>query len=443
MMSMTGNNSNKFMGLLSLLACLFIIIELRAEQLPGQSNSGDSITIESVIDRVLQNNNRLAATKYMEQAAYSKIGTAGAWDDPMLMVGVANLPTNFDFKMDMMTMRMIGLSQNIPYAGQKHFQAKAARAEAQAASQDTRGTQVELVRAARYAYYDLYYQRQALSELGNIRMLAENIVNSTMARLKSNQSNQADMAAAQADMWRLDSEILSTTQACESFRRNLYSLMGNGEIDDMPLAAPKLPQLTQTADNMYTAALANYPPLQKIRHQAASYTLNETAANRMRWPMLGLSAEYDLRYDSPMEKRDNMVGFKASISLPFFSGWQQKSMATSMNLMKKGAQSEAAQMEIDIRNELATIRGRINRLSESLKLYRDRIIPASEQAYQSSLASFAANQLGYAQVQNYAQNLYRDKLTAIQIANELAKATADIQSYISLPDRPADKSIGK
>jgi outer membrane protein, heavy metal efflux system len=440
---MVKNNSSKFMGLLSLLACLFIIFESRAEQFPILSNSGDSLTVESVIDRVLQNNDRLAAAKYMEQAAYSKIGTAGAWDDPMLMVGVANLPTNFDFKMDMMTMRMIGLSQNIPYAGQKHFQAKAARAEAQAASQDTRGAQVELIRAAKYAYYDLYYQQQTLIELGNIRMLAENIVNSTMAQLKSNQANQANMAAAQADMWRLDSEILSATQACESSRRNLYSLVGNGDIDEMPLAAPKLPQLTQTIDEMYAAALANYPPLQKMRHQAASYALNETAANRMRWPMLGLSAEYDLRYDSPMEKRDNMVGFKASISLPFFSGWQQKNMATSMNLMKKGAESEAAQMEINIRNELATLRGRITRLGESLKLYRDRIIPAGEQAYQSSLASFAANQLGYAQVQNYAQNLYRDRLTAIQIANELARATADIQSYISLPDSQTDKSIGK
>jgi cobalt-zinc-cadmium efflux system outer membrane protein len=440
---MTKNNSNNFMGLLSLLACLFIIFESHAEQLPVQSNSGDSITIESVIDRVLQNNDRLAAAKYMEQAAYSKIGTAGAWDDPMLMVGVANLPTNFDFKMDPMTMRMISLSQNIPYAGQKHFQAKAARAEAQAASQDTRGTQVELIRAARYAYYDLYYQQQALIELGNIRTLAENIVNSTIGRLKSNQANQADIAAAQADMWRLDSEILSATQACESSRRNLYSLMGDGEINKMPLAAPELPQLTQTVDEMYTAALANYPPLQKMRHQAASYALSETAANRMRWPMLGLSAEYDLRYDSPMEKRDNMVGFKASISLPFFSGWQQKNMASSMNLMKKGAESEAAQMEIDIRSELATLSGRITRLGESLKLYRDRIIPAGEQAYQSALASFAANQLGYNQIQNYAQNLYRDKLTAIQIANELAKATADIQSYINLPDGQMDKSIGK
>ena len=68
--------------------------------------------------------------RYMEKAAEAKAKSAGAWDDPMLMVGVANLPTSFDFKMDPMTMKMLGLSQNIPYAGQKGLQKKAARAEA-------------------------------------------------------------------------------------------------------------------------------------------------------------------------------------------------------------------------------------------------------------------------------------------------------------------------
>ena len=79
----------------------------------------DSLSVEDAIKEVIEHNDRAAAASFMEKAAIEKIGPAGAWDDPMLMIGVQNLPTNFDFKMDPMTMRMIGIGQNIPYAGQK------------------------------------------------------------------------------------------------------------------------------------------------------------------------------------------------------------------------------------------------------------------------------------------------------------------------------------
>ncbi|MCX6833822.1 MAG: TolC family protein, partial [candidate division Zixibacteria bacterium] len=100
------------------------------------SQSADSLRLDQVIQDVIRHNNRVAAAQYMEEAAKAKVGPAGAWDDPMLMLGVANLPTSFDFSMDPMTMKMIGLSQNIPYAGQKGLQAKAAKAEAEAVTED-------------------------------------------------------------------------------------------------------------------------------------------------------------------------------------------------------------------------------------------------------------------------------------------------------------------
>lgn len=430
--------------LLFAISILFFLINgLYAQNLNDNLNLNESLTINIAIEKTLQNNNRLLAAQYMEKAAYAKIGTQSAWDDPMLMLGVSNLPTNFDFKMDPMTMRMIGLSQNIPYAMQKHYQGKAARAEAEALSQDTKATQVDLIKAARYAFYNLYYQQRILNELHDIRVLAENVVNASLAQLQSNRANQADVAAAQADLWRLDSEILSASQAEETSRQELYSLMGAKTSDNPTLAEPEIPELTQSIDDMYSTALTNYPPLQKMRKQSASYGFGETAANRMRWPMLGLSAEYDLRYDTDMEKRDNMVGFKASISLPFFSGWQQKNMAKSMKLMKEGTDAEISQMEIDIWNTLQTLRSRISRLEQSLALYNERIIPADEQAYESGLASFTADQIGFAQVQNYGQNLYRDRVIAIQIAGDLAKATADLQSYIDSPGYSDFKPIDK
>jgi len=92
-----------------------------------QTEMGRPLRQEDVISSVIKNNDRAAAARYMAIAASRKVGPAGAWDDPMLMIGVTNLPTTWSFTEDMMTMKMVGLSQTIPYAGQKDLAAAAAR----------------------------------------------------------------------------------------------------------------------------------------------------------------------------------------------------------------------------------------------------------------------------------------------------------------------------
>ncbi|HBY99752.1 MAG TPA: hypothetical protein DEO84_00390, partial [candidate division Zixibacteria bacterium] len=59
----------------------------------NQLFSGDTLRMDEVAKYVVTHNDRAAAMRLMEKAARAKIGPAGAWDDPMLMVGVTGLPT--------------------------------------------------------------------------------------------------------------------------------------------------------------------------------------------------------------------------------------------------------------------------------------------------------------------------------------------------------------
>ena len=59
--------------------------------------SPDSVLLDDVVRQVVAQNDRLAAMRYMAEAAQYRSGPAGAWDDPMLMLGVANLPTSLKF----------------------------------------------------------------------------------------------------------------------------------------------------------------------------------------------------------------------------------------------------------------------------------------------------------------------------------------------------------
>jgi outer membrane protein, heavy metal efflux system len=400
----------------------------------AKATAADSLRIENVAVEAVQNNNRAAAARYMETAAREKIGPAGAWNDPMLMVGVTSLPTSFDFKMDPMTMKMIGISQSVPIAGQKGLAAKAAKSEADAASEDRRGVEIDLATAARTAFLDLYFRQKALAEIKDQRSLMNDIVNAATARVRSNQAGQADISAAQADLWRLDVDILSSEQEIDRARYDLCTLIGrNAKSDLPPLAEPSSPAIPDNINPWLDQARGSYPPYQRLNRLADSYAFASRSAARMRWPMLDLSANYGIRSDGPMEKRDNMIGFQAAINLPIFAGHKQSDMARSMTAMKQSTDAEANQMWREIEAALRTLHAKAGRLQKSLAIYTDQILPADQDAYRSALAGYADNRTSFADLLTFAIAIYRDRISVIQIRSDLARTLVEVGKYTSVP----------
>lgn len=394
------------------------------------SQTLDSLRLDQVVRDVIKHNNRIAAAQFMEEAAKAKVGPAGAWDDPMLMLGVANLPTSFDFKMDPMTMKMIGLSQNIPLAGQKGLQKKAAAADASAATQDYYATQIDMAMAAHFAFADLYYRGKSLADLSAQWELLGDVVSSTKARLAANQANQDEVLGAQAELWRLQAQILEAEHMVDEARYNLNALRGVDAASRIPpLATPVFSELQKTPDNLLSAARQNYPPLQKLFRQSEAYGYSSSAARRMSWPMLGLSANYAIRSSTDMEQRDNMVGFQANISLPLFSGRQQKQMAVSMDAMRKGVDAEALQMWREVEARVRLLHTTAQHLVETIDLYQSRIIPASEDAFQSALSGYVASKVPYTNLLMFATAIYRDRVALNQAGNDLARTLAEIDRY--------------
>ncbi len=396
----------------------------------------ESLTIDQVILQVVGNNDRAAAARFMQEAAERRVSAEGVWDDPMLMLGAQNVPTNFDFEMDPMTMRMIGLSQNIPYSGYKGLEKKAARAEARAAFQERRETEIDLVAAAKSAFFEVYFLRQNMVELKRQHEILEQVFATSTAKLRVNQAGQDEVLGAQADIWRLEIAILSTEQEITSAVNRLNSLRGAEPEAPLPsLVAPPMPSLPASADNWIAVAERIYPPLLRLNEKAEGYEFSARSSRRMAWPMLELGASYGFRSGVNIgaggmsENRDDMVNFQATISLPIFSIGKQRSMARSMEWMGRSAESEFAQLRRDTRAELLTLYQRARRLSQTLDSYRDRIIPATEDAFRSALAGYAANRTTFALLSSFGLALYRDRLTSNQVAYDLARTFVEIERF--------------
>jgi len=416
---------------------LFAALLVMLSAVATYSQTPDSLRLDQVIQDVIKNNNRVVAARYMEQAAKAKVGPASAWDDPMLMLGVANLPTSFDINDDPMTMKMVGLSQNIPYAGQKGLQSKAAKAEASAAVEERYAVEVDMTMAARWAFADLYYRTKSLIDLGAQFELLGDVVASAKAKLTVNEANQDEVLGALAEQWRLQAQILEAEHMVDESRYNLNILRGLDVISDVPpLAMPDQSELPKAPDDWLAAAKLNYPPLQKLMRQSEAYGFSSTAARRMSWPMLGLSANYGFRsgYETGLHgnilgKRLDMISFQANISLPIFAGRQNRQEALAMNAMRQSVDAEANQKWQEIETRLRLLHTTAIHLIETISLYRDRIIPAAQDAYQSALAGYSANEVPYTNLLMFATSIYRDRLALNQFSDQLARAMAEIYSF--------------
>lgn len=430
-----------------LICAAYIIISSSPSLSQVSEQPLDSLHIEQVVADVIHHNDRLAAARYKEQSVQFKSGPAGAWDDPMLMVGVVNLPTSLDFQMDDMTMKMISLSQNIPYSGYKALLAKAAKSEARASSAERQSIETDLATAAKLAFYDLYYKDQSLTELLRQKELLAQVASSTLDKLKANQVSQEEYLSAQSGLWRIESEILSAEQELDETRYSLNALRGI-QVDKPlpPLAQASTIGIPDSVSPWLDAAYANYSELRKLQLQSESYEFSAAASKRMSWPMFTLSGNYGIREGIGMNGlRDNMIGFQAEISLPLFSGRQQRSMAHSMSAMSKSSLASASQLRRDSEAQINSLYWRAVRLSESLNLYRDRIVPTSEEAFKSALAGYAVNNTSFTALINSAISLHRDRIATNQIANELARTMTEVERYITDPEKlnPKKDNISK
>src|SRR3972149_7440472 len=99
-----------------------LLATVRGNFAHAQARRGQLATaaLGTLVAEALQNNPELRAAAKEIEAANQRVRPAGALEDPMLEAGFINLPIeSLRFNREDMTMKMLGLSQKLPYPGKR------------------------------------------------------------------------------------------------------------------------------------------------------------------------------------------------------------------------------------------------------------------------------------------------------------------------------------
>lgn len=428
---------------LALLPWCVVATVARAQE-PVEPARGPAPLVEAAI--AAHPSIRAAAARV--EAARAMIGPAGARPDPMLMAGVANLPLTDPGFGDEMTMKMVGVSQVLPYPGKLALQRRAAELEAAASEARLAAARLDVRQAVEDAYYELVYLDRALEVVRNNQTLLAELTRATESRYGLGVGGQQDVLKARVEAARLAEEAVMLTEERTIALARLNSLLGRAS--DAPLAGTAIPErITRAAvagdpaqirfaspalgsraadsplpplEALQQRALVSNPMLREREQMAAAQAALVELAGKAHLPDFDLSLEYGQRSGAP-----DMVTALLTVPLPVQrrARQDQERLGARAELAAREAELESERLEV--RREVAELYARLEQARTQLALFRASIIPQSRATLQAATTSFQMGRVDFLTLLKDQATLFNYETAFHRLLSEFAQRLAELE----------------
>lgn len=309
---------------------------------------------------------------------------AGQLPDPMLGVGIDNLPVNgpdrFSTTADSMTMKRVGISQEWLSAEKRATREAAAGAQVsrekvaeQAALADTR-LQTAL------AYVDAFYAGEALklTTLNEHHMHEE--FEAARARLASAAGGSQDVLALTVSRGVAEDESAEVRQSQAAAYVMLRRWVG---VQPDSLSVPALPVMA--TEEVY---VANHPAVLAAQRDIEVARGDAAVAATNRRPNWTWQVSYGQRTGFP-----DMLSFGVNIPLPVAPAERQDRETASKLALVEKAEANLEEAKRMAAAEFRSLSSDAQRLSQRIEGYRSSIVAPAQQRIRAALAGYGSNQV--------------------------------------------------
>ena len=439
----------------------FVAISLLA--LPARAQASNSL--ESLLARADSLNPSLQAARDRVGAASARVRPAAAWADPMLMAGIENLPLGgmnepspggqgtpaSSVSVEPMTMKVIGVSQTVPYPGKLGLRRKAAEREVDAATASADASRLAVARDVRVSFFELAYIDRALAIVERNRAVLADVIQVTEARYSSGTGGQHDVLKARVEAARLGETASALLEERRATSAELNATLNRDDTTSVPSAVvpERIAQAAIAADPNRVRFAAQtlgaravdwpFPTLAELQGLAIRQnpTLRESEANiaaqaaRVELARKGSKPDFDvsLRYGQRNQLPD-MITAEVSIPLPIHKRARQDQEL-------EAARAEFSAMESDRRAKINSVRAQVARLVSDLErgrtqlaIYTKAILPQGGAAATAALASYQAGKTDLLTVLDNQNTLFTYETEYYRSLSDFAKNLAELEQVV-------------
>jgi outer membrane protein TolC len=386
--------------------------------------SAAALTFGEAQQRAVEHSRQLAGKDQAASAAREMAVAAGQLPDPVLKLGIDNLPVDGSDRLsltrDFMTQRRIGLMQEFTRSDKRRLRAARYDREAEKSGAEKSAAIAQIQREAAIAWLDRYFAEAMANVIAEQESAAKLEIQAAEAAYRSGRGGQADIFTARSALATFDDQASEIGRRVRDAKVMLARWTGEG--DDIALAGkPDIDALALDRANL-DAELAHHPEIAVLAKQ------EEIAATDARLARANKRADWtvELGYQQRGPAYSNMVSIGVSVPLQ----WDQKNRQ-DRELSSKLALVEQASAERDeaLRAQLAQARLLLNEWDNSRERharYQREFIPLARERTMATLAAYRGGKSALADVLSARRNEIGVRLQALQLEATTARLWAQL-----------------
>lgn len=395
------------------------------------------LSVAALVAEVLARNPNLPQMIAAWQAASAKYPQVRSLDDPTL--GAMFAPASFGSK-TVDSGYSIEFAQKIPFPGKLRLRGQGALAEASAAQNDVEGMRVQLIEAAKLAFYDYYLVDRALSVNDEGLKLLREFRQSADSRFKAGLAPQQDILQADVEIGKQRERgvTLDRVRKVAVARINtLQNLDPNEPLPPPPATLDAVSGLPPVA-RLREYALMQRPDLRALQDRIAAEETSLALAFREFYPDAEVVAGYNaMMGNGPMRDMAPQVGVR--MNLPIRIG------------RRNGAVLEARARIAQKNAELAGLVNQLNfqvqeayeQLLESeriLVLYDKTILPAARANVKAAQSAYTTGKTPFLSLIEAQRNLVNLRDRNYEATADYFRRLATLERAIGGPVEAAGES---
>jgi outer membrane protein TolC len=420
----------------------FLIFILLMPLTPLAQPDKPVMNVEQLIEEAIQNNPEILAAKQKWGVFREKVPQARALPDPMLGLGVTNLPTNFSFRDEDMTMKEISISQMFPFYGKRKLMGEMAENEAEAFSNEIQEKINRIIKEVKAAYYELSHVYRTSEVVHRNKRILEDFAKIAETRYAVGEGIQQDVLKAHVEISKMVDELIMLDQRRRALEAKLIALLNRGP--ESPVGIPEevtFRKLPLMVEELQKQAVDINPTLKAMKKMIEAKEKAYDLAKREYYPDFNFKFAYGQRDNAPdMTRRDMLTGMM-ELNIPVFYKTKQarKVAETRADVLNWEAQYRAMKNEVLFMvADMATMAHQRERQHE---LYRTGIIPQASLQVNSAMSAYRVGKVDFMTLLDSQMTLYRYELEYHQAITEYEKSVANLEAVVG--KRLFEKEGGK
>lgn len=386
---------------------------------------GQQLTLSEALRTAVGRSQQIVAVDASSAAVSEMAVVAGQLPDPVLKLGVENVPLSgpdrFSLTRDFMTMQRIGVMQELTRSDKRRLRVERQQQDAKRIQAERRQTVAAIQRETALAWIDARYAQEALQLAQHQLREAELQVEGAELAFRTRRGSQADVFAARAAVANLQDKVRLAQRQVETARLTLARWVGS------PAAALPVGGTVPWQEAPAAVALLQHleeiPALAMLSAQVAAAETEVRQAEAERRPDVTVEAMYGRRGPA----YPDMFSVGVSIPLPINLGQRQDrevaaklaALSEARARLQDATLAQEALLRVGL-TEWNTGRERMRRLNQDL-------IPAARGRTEGALVAYSAGSADLASV----LAARREELDALMQVLSLEMETARVWAQLN------------